>query len=169
MSAVDTPAAPVALRQPSRPNGVESREDDGQEGSDLRSTLLAALLRDHVDHLADAIEHGTVSLDGDEVLVRSSEDYRTSLELDMASLEEALAKVLNRKVRVRLGDNLDSSELREVASGASRALAAGPSASARSADGETQERALADPAVQMVQKTFEGQVREVRNLRGYSS
>ena len=168
-SAVDTPAAPVAPRQPSRPTGVESRESAGEAGSDLRSALLAALLRDHVDHLADAIEHGTVSLDGDEVLVRSSEDYRTSLELDMASLEEALAKVLNRKVRVRLGDNLDSSELCEVASGASRAPAAGPSASARSADGETQERALADPAVQMIQKTFEGQVREVRNLRGYSS
>ena len=165
-SAVDTPAAPAA---PPQPNGVESREGGAASASDLRSTLLAALLRDHVDHLADAIEHGTVSLEGDEVLVRSSEDYRTSLELDMASLEEALAKVLNRKVRVRLGDDLDSSELREVASGASRAPAAGASASARSADGETQERALADPAVQMIQKTFEGQVREVRNLRGYSS
>jgi hypothetical protein len=137
--------------------------------SDLRAALLAALLSDQVDHLADAIEHGTVEQAGGEVVVRSSPDYRTSLELEMASHEAALAKVLGEKVRVRLGDNLAADEIAQAAARDVPVPAGGPQASSDSDAGESKQRALADPAVKMVQEAFQGQVREVRNLRGYSS
>ncbi len=173
--APDTPAqasapAPPAPAASPQANGRETPERDSQPPSDLRADLradlLAALLKDHADHLADAVEHGTVERVGDEVVVRSSQDYRTSLELDMASLEAALVKILKKNVRVRLGDNLGAAEIEQAVS---RDVPVPPTGPSESDAGETKERALADPAVRMVQESFEGHVREVRNLRGYSS
>ena len=169
-------AAPAAAQAA---NGAHIADNEAQTSpdlpaselpiSDLRAALLAALLNDRVDHLADAIEHGTVELAGGEVIVRSSPDYRTSLELDTASLEAALAKVLNKNVRVRLGDNLAADEIEQAVARDVPVSADRPNIPSDSEAGETKERALADPAVRMVRETFQGQVREVRNLRGYSS
>ncbi|HUG82787.1 MAG TPA: DNA polymerase III subunit gamma/tau [Bryobacterales bacterium] len=169
-------AAPVATPAA---NGVHTPGNEAQTSpdlaasespiSDLRAALLDALLNDQVDHLADAIEHGTVELVGGEVVVRSSPDYRTSLQLDTASLEAALAKVLGKKVRVRLGDNLAADEIEQAVARDVPVSANRPNTPSDSEAGDTKERALADPAVRKVQEAFQGQVREVRNLRGYSS
>ncbi|MDA1314642.1 MAG: DNA polymerase III subunit gamma/tau [Acidobacteria bacterium] len=176
-AAVTQAAAEAANGLPEGESGSQSSSElpvpepraSDSPASDLRAALLAALLNDQVDHLADAIEHGTVELIAGEVVVRSSPDYRTSLELDMASLEEALAKLLSKNVRVRLGDNLAADEIQQAVARDVPVPAGGPHSSSDSEAGETKERALADPAVRMVQETFQGNVREVRNLRGYSS
>jgi DNA polymerase-3 subunit gamma/tau len=168
-SAPATPSTDVAPGGAAGTNGQEADAGYPQPPSDLRAELLAALLRDQVDHLADAVEHGTVERVGDEVVVRSSKDYRTSLELDMASLEGAIAKVLKAKVRVRLGDNLGAAEIQQAVSRDVSIPPAGAAGPPESSASETKERALTDPAVRMVQETFQGHVREVRNLRGYSS
>jgi len=173
-ASVDLPPFPLEPRPELQPdpspepmNGTEASVEQPAAGGDLRSQVLAALLRDHIDHLADAVEHGTVSIEGEEVVVRTSEDYRMTLELDMGSLEPVLAKVVGRKVRVRLGDNLGQTEVSEIVS-VDRPVPPDGTAGDSEA-GDLKERALADPAVQMVQKAFPGQVREVRNLKGYTT
>ena len=145
---------------------------------DLKSRVLIALNRDGHEHLADAVEHGLLSESDHEVEVRCAADYRTTLELESAVLAETVGRVLGRKVRVRLGDNLSETEVRGIVSGAPKAAGERESAAANSdptgpepaaAGGELMERVLADPKVQQIQQLFEGQIREVRNLRGYSS
>ena len=147
-------------------NGAEINPEQPAAAGDLRSQVLATLLKDNVDHLADAIEHGSVTLEGEEVVVHTSEDYRMTLDLDMGSLEPVVAKVVGRKVRVRLGDNLDQTEVSQIVS-VDRPVPPGAAAGDSDAS-DIKERALADPAVQMVQKAFPGQVRDVRNLKGYT-
>jgi hypothetical protein len=166
MTAEPPPAAADPLLE--KFNGVEPRSEDSSTDTDLWSRVLAALRSDHSYHLADAVEHGTVSLEGDNVLVRSSADYRTTLELGMDSLETVVAKVVGSRVRVRLGDDLGETESRQIVSVGSPVTTGSGGNTKDSGGSGAEERALADPAVQMVRKAFAGQIREVRNLRGYS-
>ena len=166
MTAEPPPAAADPLLE--KFNGVEPRSEDSSTDTDLWSRVLAALRSDHSYHLADAVEHGTVSLEGDNVLVRSSADYRTTLELGMDSLETVVAKVVGSRVRVRLGDDLGETESRQIVPISSPVATGSGDNTEDSGRGGAEERALADPAVQMVRKAFTGQIREVRNLRGYS-
>ncbi len=169
-ASADLPPLPPEPRPQVQPDPAPAPTNGTAEQSapagDLRSQVLAALLKDNVDHLADAIEHGSVVLEGEEVLVRTSEDYRMTLELDLGSFEPVVAKVVGRKVRVRLGDNLDQTEVSQIVS-VDRPVPPGGGAGDSEAS-DLKERALADPAVQMVQKAFPGQVGDVRNLKGYT-
>ena len=157
----------------SAPAPEASPAPEGLEG-DLKSRVLIALHRDDHEHLADAVEHGLLSETDHEVEVRSAADYRATLEFELAILNEAVCRVLGRKVRVRLGDDLGETEVNAIVSGSPDTAGAGerpaPESGAPAPNGsELMERVLADPKVQQIQQIFEGQIREVRNLRGYSS
>ncbi len=162
------PIPAVTEPHPEQFSRAEPRKEVSSTDVDLRSRVLAALRSDKSDHLADAVEHGTVSLEGDNFLIRSSADYRTTLELGVDSLETVVAKVVGSRVRVRLGDDLDETESRQIVS-VSSAVAIGSGGNTEdSGAGDAEKRALADPAVQMIRNAFTGQIREVRNLRRYS-
>ena len=157
----------------SAPAPEASAAPEGLEG-DLKSLVLIALHRGDHEHLADAVEHGLLSETDHEVEVRSAADYRATLEFELAILNEAVCRVLGRKVRVRLGDDLGETEVNAIVSGSPDTAGAGerpaPESGAPAPNGsELMERVLADPKVQQIQQIFEGQIREVRNLRGYSS
>jgi DNA polymerase-3 subunit gamma/tau len=165
------PAEPIpAVAEPHQEqfSGAEPRKEVSSTDGDVRSRVLAALRSDKSDHLADAVEHGTISLEGDNVLIRSPADYRTTLELGVDSLETVVAKVVGSRVHVRLGDDLDETESRQIVSVGSSVTIGSDGTTVDSGAGGAKKRALADPAVQMIQKAFAGQIREVRNLRGYS-
>jgi hypothetical protein len=144
-------------------------------GGDLRTELLRVLIKGGDDHLADAIEHGVIEQSGNQIEVRTLADYRTGLEFDLDTLTQVLGDIAGRDVRVSVGSNLTESDLSgnpAASGGGASARAAGPRedrSGSPAAPGEAAGRALADPEVQKYQKLFEGQVREVRDLRGYSS
>ena len=180
-----TPAQPEILAKPetaSPENGAAAASAPAPEASpaperiegDLKSRVLIALHRGDHEHLADAVEHGLLSETDHEVEVRSAADYRTTLEFELAILNDAVSGILGRKVRVRLGDDLGETEVSAIVSRSPDTAAAGerpaPESGAPAPNGsELMERVLADPKVQKIQQLFEGQIREVRNLRGYSS
>ncbi len=146
-------------------------ENGKTEGDDLRREVLRVLIKAGDDHLADAIEHGTIEQSGRQIEIRTLTDYRTGLEFDLDTLTQVLREIAGRDVRVSIGSNLTEAELsgnpaasRSPAPASSEARGAGAAA-----PGEAAGRALADPEVQKYKKLFEGQVREVRDLRGYSS
>ena len=169
----------AAAAAPAAPRLTPTPEESAQPASgDLKSRVLIVLNRDDHEHLADAVEHGLLLESDHEVEVRCAADYRTTLELESAVLAETVGRVLGRKVRVRLGDNLSETEVGGIVSGAPKAAGEPESAAPNSdsagpepaeAAGELRERVLADPQVQQIRQLFEGQIREVRNLRGYSS
>ena len=147
-------------------------QDIPADPGDLKSRVLIALHRGDHEHLADAVEHGSLAATDSDVEVRSAAEYRTTLEFELSILEETVDQVLGRKVRVRLGDNLNETEVRAIVSGSPAGVGSAEQASPESdmsGGGELIERVLADPKVQQIQQLFEGQIREVRNLRGYSS
>jgi hypothetical protein len=138
---------------------------------------LVEVLRDQGDEpLADALDHGQVLVNGSQIEVRSLPDYQVVLELGLATIQEAIAAVLPGNARVTLGSDLGANE-RVASAGPAAAVNAprpssGPgSGAAAPAAGasEVVQRALADPEVQRIQKLFAGQIREVRNLRGYTT
>ena len=141
------------------------------EGMDLRQKLIRVLLDGGDDHLADAIDHGSVQQTGAQIEIRSLADYRTSLELDLDTLLQSARQVAGAKVRVVLGQNLEEAESQAaMPSGASSGVPPPPATTAVSeAASDAAGRALADPEVRKFKDLFGGRVREVRDLRGYSS
>jgi DNA polymerase-3 subunit gamma/tau len=165
---VATPATAAETRTPN--------ENGKAGGGDLRQQLLRVLIKAGDDHLADAIEHGVIEQSGSQIEVRTLADYRTGLEFDLDTLTQVLRDLAGRDVRVSVGSNLTEADLSRNAAASGGSASARPSASeprdersGLTAPGEAAGRALADPEVQKYQKLFEGQVREVRDLRGYSS
>jgi hypothetical protein len=136
---------------------------------DLRTRLMRILIDAGDEHLADAIEHGTVEQTEKQIEIRTLADYRTSLEMDMDTLTQSLRQIAGRDVRVTLGSNLQEGELDPSVAPATARKPAERSGKNGETPGEAAGRALADPEVQKYQKLFEGQVREIRDLRGYSS
>jgi hypothetical protein len=136
---------------------------------DLRSQLMRVLIDAGDEHLADAIEHGAVEQTEKQIEIRTLAEYRTSLEMDMDTLTQSLRQIAGRDVRVTLGSNLQEGELDPSVAPAAARKPAERGASNGETPAEAAGRALADPEVQKYQKLFEGQVREVRDLRGYSS
>ena len=136
---------------------------------DLRTQLMRVLMDAGDEHLADAIEHGAVEQTEKQIEIRTLADYRTSLEMDMDTLTQSLRQIAGRDVRVTLGSNLQEGELDPSVAPATAQKPAERSRKNGETPGEAAGRALADPEVQKYQKLFEGQVREIRDLRGYSS
>jgi hypothetical protein len=131
------------------------------------------LIKGGDDLLADAIEHGVVEESGNQVEIRTLADYRTGLEFDLDTLAQVLREIAGRDIRVTVGRNLTEADLSGSPAGGTTAKTSGSGSrdagAAKTAPGEAAGRALADPEVQKYQELFEGRVREVRDLRGYSS
>jgi DNA polymerase-3 subunit gamma/tau len=164
--------APPATSAPSTvasPASAASAAMAAAGAGDLRTQLMRMLIDAGDEHLADAIEHGAVEQTEKQIEIRTLADYRTSLEMDMDTLTQSLRQIAGRDVRVTLGSNLQEGELDPSVAAATARKPAERSGKNGETPGEAAGRALADPEVQKYQKLFEGQVREIRDLRGYSS
>jgi hypothetical protein len=149
-----------------------SARGETEAPADLRSRLANVLRAQGDDSLADALDHGLVEVKGQQIEIRSLPDYRAVLEMSMAILHEAARSILASNARVTLGSDLAAAEpgpaaAPNTASAETPRPVAGSSGSAPRPSDAVQ-RALADPEVQRIQKLFAGQIREVRNLRGYT-
>jgi DNA polymerase-3 subunit gamma/tau len=165
--AADTPSLPPASQAPAAVAVSEERETNGANGlqnGELKQKLVQALRRQGDESVADAVDHGTVTSFANKVEIRSLADYQTSLEFSLSVLEDAVAETVGRRVRVLLGDVLESPPQGPAA----RSNTNTGADSVMAAEGDAAQRALADPEVQKIQQLFGGRVREVRNLRGYS-
>jgi DNA polymerase-3 subunit gamma/tau len=164
----ETPPATSAPTTVASPASAASAAVAAGAG-DLRTQLMRMLIDAGDEHLADAIEHGAVEQTEKQIEIRTLAEYRTSLEMDMETLTQSLRQITGRDVRVTLGSNLQEGELDPSVAPATARKPAERSGKNGETPGEAAGRALADPEVQKYQKLFEGQVREVRDLRGYSS
>jgi len=94
--------------------------------------------------------------------------------MGLGTVQEAVRSVLAGNARVTLGIDLGSAEysshaaLNAAAVSEARRLGAGGGESPPG-PADAVQRALADPEVQRIQELFSGQIREVRNLRGYTT
>jgi DNA polymerase-3 subunit gamma/tau len=151
-------------------SGEQKPAADGEE-PDLRARLTAALQAQGDEPLADAIEHGRLEASDGALLIRTLADYRAVLDLSLRVVAETASRILGRPTRVTLGDNLDATEAPSRAAEEALADPKRPPASTSAPPGESEaaQRALADPEIQKIQQLFAGQIREVRNLRGYAS
>ncbi len=142
------PEAPVAAITPAENN--------------LKTQLAKSLADGGHTFLADAIIAGEVEQIENAVEIRTTADRRTMLEFGLAAVEASLAKLLGKRPNVKLGNDL--AEAPSAPDGAAEAASEPESQQ----DDEVSRRALADPAVKEFQKLFEGQVRQVRDLREYT-
>ena len=130
----------------------------------LKARLLEALRDAGEDFAADALDHGAVDESDSGGIVRPSPMDRTTIELCWSSIDAA-AKIAGIGP-IKLGE--DSAER----SPAVALPEAGESTAANGlpeTESEAAKRALADPDVQAFQERLPGQIREIRNLREYSS
>ncbi len=128
-----------------------SRDREGA-GVNFKQDFYAALSKAGMEHSADAVQHSEVSLNGQEVLIRTPKAMM--LLLKDPGVERVAAQAAGRPVRVRL-------EVSENVHAAPVAVAEKPA----SPDSELRERALSHPGVKRFQELFPGaQVRTVRNL-----
>jgi DNA polymerase-3 subunit gamma/tau len=142
------------------------------QASDVRMRLAEAMRAEGDDSLADALEHGRVSVNGGVLEVQTLPDYRVLVEMGQGMIEEAARAVLGASVRVKLGNDLAPGDGEPGPKSGGRATggsASPPAGQSAPGPSEAVQRALADPEVQHVQKLFTGQVREVRDLRGYTT
>jgi len=162
ISAPKPPPSPApAAQEPSPP----PKAAEAPQASAARERLMEALREAGEDFVADTIGHCSVEQNGASIVVRAAAADRTTLELSWQSVEKA-ASAMESGGRAKLGDDLAAAEIVK------------PSVSASSGDSgeelspletEAGKRAMADPDVQAFQQLFPGQVRDVRNLRDFSS
>jgi DNA polymerase-3 subunit gamma/tau len=153
--------APVVVQAP-EPKKVAPVEDPSKvvEGS-LKERLLAAMLDAGEDFAAEALRHAAVEANGAGIVLRPSSIDRTTIELTLSGIETA-AKAGGLGA-VKIGDDLAEAEAPAQASSQ-------PSTNESSGiESDAAKRALADPDFQAFQERLPGQIREVRNLREYSS
>ena len=134
----------------------------------MREKLVLALRKDGDEFTADAIEHSLVTVAGNQVEIRAPVDFELSLQMALSHVESLAARLLGATVRVKLGNALDDNESMQAQPTQVETAANG------SADpepkGEAAERALTDPEVAKFRAAFpDGNIREVRDLREYSS
>jgi hypothetical protein len=128
--------------------------DEPQSGSDLRSRIHAALVEAKQTHVADAIEHASVTESPNEIVFTAPKMYQ--MYLKGPDFEATVRRILGRTVKVTF---------KAGEADASTAPLASKTAATPQGD-ETKERALAHPEVKRFQEMFpDSQVRTVRNLR----
>lgn len=159
-----TPAAaperqPVLEAAPTKPAPVAKKTLPAD--SPLKDRLVAALRDGSDDFAADAVAHGAVEAQGAGAVLRPSPMDRTTIELCWSSIEKAAKS--GGIGAIKLGEDLDADAAPVKAAVAPQASESSPT------EGEAAQRALADPDVQAFQEHLPGQIREIRNLREYSS
>jgi DNA polymerase-3 subunit gamma/tau len=150
------PAPKPTVQPEAQPPDITPAENN------LKTQLAKSLTDGGHTFVADAINSGEVEQNGNAIEVRTTPDHRTMLEFGLGDVEASLTKLLGKKPNVKLGNDLT-----EAAVAPNGAADAAPELESQQ-DDEVSRRALADPAVQEFQKLFEGQVRQVRDLREYT-
>ena len=102
-------------------------------------------------HLADAVEHSTVTVSGSELQIVTAKNYK--LYLEDRHFEAAVREAFGRPLRIKvsIGD-----------AGSAGAPAAQPISSR---EDELTDRALSHEEVRRFREVFGGEVRKVRNLK----
>lgn len=173
-------AAPKPASQPARAEASSRRVESPPEpvaavaappaGGDatLREKLVLALRQDGDDFTADAIEHSLVTVSGNQVEIRAPLDFELSLQMALSHVEALAARLLGASARVKLGSALDDTESMQTRS--APVETANNGSAVPEPKGEAAERALSDPEVAKFRAAFpDGNIREVRDLREYSS
>ena len=133
------PEAPVASAAPPIP-----------QSGDLRSRLHTMFTEAKQMHIADAVEHATITESGSELIITTPKLY--TMFFKEAAFDAAVKKILGRTMKITIK--------------AGEAAAAPVAAAAPKRDDEATERALSNPEVKRFQELFpDSQVRAVRNLR----
>lgn len=156
------PAPPARPAAPAPPVAATAKTTTA-DGS-LKARLLEALRDAGDDFTADAVQHGGVEELGSGATVRPSPMDRTTIELCWSSIEAAAKKA--GIAPIKLGE--DSAESSPAAA-SPQAAGSNDASDTPELESEAAKRALADPDVQAFQERFPGQIREIRNLREYSS
>jgi hypothetical protein len=134
----------------------------------LREKLVVALRADGDEFTADAIEHSLVTVTGNQVEIRAPLDFELSLQMALSHVEALAGRLLGATARVKLGGALDDTESMQTQTVAAESASNG--AAVPEPKGEAAERALTDPEVAKFRTAFpDGNIREVRDLREYSS
>jgi DNA polymerase-3 subunit gamma/tau len=154
------PAAEQKRQQQPAPPAAKSAAADGSS----KARLLEALKAAGEDFAADAIQHGAVEESGPGATVRPLPLDRTMIELGWPAIEAAAKRA--GIAPIRLGDDFAGSGPAVASPQPNESAAANETPETES---EAAKRALADPDVQAFQERFPGQIREIRNLREYSS
>jgi hypothetical protein len=162
--------APVPLpRQEAPPEPVPPAAPPPAGGdATLREKLVVALRADGDEFTADAIEHSLVTVTGNQVEIRAPLDFELSLQMALSHVEALAGRLLGATARVKLGGALDDTESMQTQTVAAESASNG--AAVPEPKGEAAERALTDPEVAKFRTAFpDGNIREVRDLREYSS
>jgi hypothetical protein len=120
---------------------------------DARALLHAWLMEQGSAHIADAVQHARIAVNGGEIQVAAPDLYQMYFE--DRGFERALRAVFGKPLRLRFTAG-------NVEAGAP-ASAARPASSSR--EDEAAARADANPEVQRFREVFGGEIRKVRNLK----
>jgi DNA polymerase-3 subunit gamma/tau len=129
---------------------VAMAEAPAPETGQWRARIHAALVALGKDFTADAVEHATVTVEGNEIVFAAPAEFRLSL--TPADLEAAVLQAAGRPLRIRVSFREGTAEPQAPV--------------ARSQPAENVEtRALSHPEVQRFRDVFGGEVRQVRDLK----
>jgi DNA polymerase-3 subunit gamma/tau len=157
-----TPPPPPSASRVPEATKPETAADQSKvvEGSP-KERLLAAMLGAGEEFAAEAMQHALIEEAEASVVLRPSAVDRTTIELTWSGIEKA-AKASGIGP-IKLGDNLV--DFKAPAQAASQQS----SEDSSPMDSEAAKRALADPDIQAFQERLPGHIKEIRNLREYSS
>jgi DNA polymerase-3 subunit gamma/tau len=117
---------------------------------DPRERLLAHLTQNELTHLADAVEHSSVTVAGSELQIVTAKTYK--LYLEDRHFEAAVREAFGKPMRIKISVG----EAGETAA---------PAAPPVSRDDDLTNRALGHEEVRRFREVFGGEVRKVRNLK----
>lgn len=157
-SAPPAPLATAAAEPAPQPTPADPQPTPG----DLKPRLAKALKDSGETFMADAIAAAEIEQNGRAVTIHAPADQRTMIELGLEDIAAALAKLLETKPNVTLGNDLADAATPPDSSADATGGEEPPQ------DDEVNRRALSDPVVQKFQRLFEGQVRQIRNLKEYT-
>jgi DNA polymerase-3 subunit gamma/tau len=139
-------AAPLPAPRPPTP-GPQSPAPD----ADPRERLHAHLTQNGLTHLADAVEHSTMSVSGAELQVVTAKTYK--LYLEDRHFETAVREAFGKPMRIKISVGEAGPESPPATRAAERA------------QDDVTNRALENEEVQRFREVFGGEVRKVRNLK----
>jgi DNA polymerase-3 subunit gamma/tau len=124
------------------------------EAGDPRQRLFQLLHERNHAHLADAVEHATITASGGDLNISAPKSY--GLYFRDPAFDETVREVFGRSLRVKFtpGESAAAAMEKPV-----------PAAPSQQQEDEASSRALSNPEVQRFRDVFGGEVRKVRNLK----
>lgn len=162
--AAEPPSEPPAAATPPKADPKPASPPSGED--DFGPQVIGALTESDAAFLVDALRASRVTRKGRVVTISTSDEWETMIELNRMTLEAALFALVGGRPDVRIvRDDGESS-----GQGGSETQPASPARPAAPASGEKElhQRALSDPGVLEFQKSFEGKVTNVLDLRTQS-